>query len=215
VSGSKGPPPRIHVLAGTDGAGKTSVAGATILAKGGLFFDPDAATQRLLAGNPGIARDEANSIAWLEGKRLLERAIAERLDYAFETTLGGKTIASLLERARAKGIEVSVLYVGLASPELHVARVAARVRKGGHAVPEARIRERYDRGRLNLIRLLPRLTELRLFDNSAEADPDGGREPRPRLLLHVRRGRIVSVCALPEAPDWAKPILAAALRAGR
>jgi TolB-like protein len=153
------------------------------------FFAPGAATQRIPAASPGISRDEANGSAWLEGRRLLGRALAE-------------------------DIEVFVWHAGLASPELHVARVAARVRKGGHAVPEARVRERYDRGRLNLVRLLPKLTELRLFDNSEEADPDAGREPHPKLLLHMRRGRIVSVCALPEAPEWAKPILAAAFLAG-
>jgi predicted ABC-type ATPase len=214
VSGPKRRPSRIYVLAGTNGAGKSSIAGAAIRERGADFFDPDAATRRIHAANPGISGDEANSSAWLEGRRLLERAIAERLDYAFETTLGGNTITSLLERALAEGIEVFVWYAGLARPELHVARVAARVRKGGHAVPEARIRERYDRGRLNLVRLLPKLTELRLFDNSEEADPDAGREPHPQLLLHMRRGRIVSVCALPGAPEWAKPILAAAFLVG-
>jgi predicted ABC-type ATPase len=69
---------------------------------------------------------------------------------------------------------VRVWYVGLSSPELHIARVRARVAKGGHDIPEPRIRERYDASRLNLIRLLPRLSELWVYDNSVEADPDAG-----------------------------------------
>ena len=154
---------------------------------------------------------EANAAAWQQGRRLLERAIAERLDFAFETTLGGNTIAALLEKALASGIEVRVWYVGLRSPELHIARVRARVAKGGHDIPEATIRDRYDRGRLNLIRLMPRLTELRVYDNSEEADPHTGAAPEPMLVLHVVRGRVVGSCDLTRTPEWAKPIVAAAV----
>jgi hypothetical protein len=90
-------------------------------------------------------------------------------------------------------------------------RVAARVAKGGHDIPQARIRERYDRGREHLIALLPTLTEMKLYDNSAEADPDAGAAPRPKLLLHMTAGRITTMCATEEVPGWAKPIVAAAL----
>jgi predicted ABC-type ATPase len=204
--------PCIYVAAGTNGAGKSSIAGATLRKNHADYFNPDEATRKIQAANPDIDGDAANGAAWMEGKRLLERAIAERCDFAFETTLGGKTISGLLEEALAKGIEVRVWYAGLSSPELHVARVRARVRKGGHDIPEAKIRERYDSGRLNLIRLLPKLTALRLFDNSEEADPDAGVPPVPKLLLHMERGRIISHCDLSLTPDWAKPILAAAFR---
>lgn len=106
-----------------------------------------------------------------------------------------------------------VWYVGLSSPELHVARVRARVAKGGHDIPEPRIRERYDASRLNLIRLLPRLHELWVYDNSVEADPDAGVAPAPRLVLHLRRGAIVGPRDLSLTPEWAKAIVAAAMKA--
>ena len=170
------------------------------------------ATRRIQSANPGISLDEANGAAWLEGKRLLDRAIEERSDFAFETTLGGNTIAGLLEEALAKGMDVRVWYTGLATPELHIARVRSRVAKGGHDIPEAKIRERYDNGRLDVVRLLSKLTELKVFDNSEEADPDAGAAPLPTLLLHLDRGSVVSCCDLQTAPDWVKPILAAALR---
>lgn len=205
--------PWIYVLAGTNGAGKSSIGGAALIQHRAEYFNPDDATRRIQSANPGIGRDEANSAAWMEGKRLLERAIAERCSFAFETTLGGKTISRLLEEALSRGIEVRVWYAGLSSPELHIARVRSRVQKGGHDIPEARIRERYDSGRLNLIRLLPELTELKLYENSEEADPDAGAAPEPKLLLHMERGRIVSSCDLSLTPDWAKPILAAAFQA--
>jgi predicted ABC-type ATPase len=203
--------PCIYVLAGTNGAGKSSIAGAMFLDQGVEYFNPDEAARQILAANAGITQTQANGAAWEEGKRLLQRAIAERLDFAFETTLGGRTITALLEEAVAAGIEVRIWYVGLMSPELHVARVRSRVEKGGHDIPEERIRERYYSSRLNLIRLLPGLTELRAYDNSEEADPDTGLEPQPRLILHLRRGAIVTSCDLRLTPEWARPIVAAAM----
>jgi len=204
--------PCIYVLAGTNGAGKSSVAGAMFRAQGAEYFNPDEAASHSLSADPGMARAEANSAAWRQGKRLLERAIAERLSFAFETTLGGHTITALLDSALSAGIEVRIWYVGLASVELHIARVRARVAKGGHDIPEARIRERYDRSRLNLIQLMPKLSELRVYDNSEEADPDAGVAPEPDLLVHMARGKIVSSCNFAVTPQWAKPILATAIK---
>jgi predicted ABC-type ATPase len=201
-------------LAGTNGAGKSSIAGAMFLAKGVQYFNPDAAAGEIASRNPGISQIEANSAAWQEGKRLLERAIAEKLDFAFETTLGGRTIAGLLEKALAEGIEVCIWYVGLASVQLHIARVKSRVEQGGHAIPEERIRERYVQSRFNLIRLLPKLTELLLYDNSVEADPSAGETPQPKLLLHMVRGKMTRSCDPFEMPEWAKPIVAAAINLG-
>jgi predicted ABC-type ATPase len=203
---------RVYVLAGTNGAGKSSIAGAMLLRQRVEYFDPDEAARRILAANPGISQTRANGAAWHEGKRLLERAIAERLDFVFETTLGGRTITGLLERAASLGIEVRMWYVGLSSPEHHIARVRARVAKGGHDIPESRIRERYHASRLNLIRLLPSLSELWVYDNSEEADPDAGMAPEPKLVVHIRRGAIVGPRDLSRTPDWAKAIVAAAMK---
>lgn len=201
----------IYVLAGTNGAGKSSIGGAAIRQKGADYFNPDEATQRIRSSNPHMSERDANSAAWHEGKRLLEDAIANRLVFALETTLGGDTITGLLSRAIAEGIEVRMWYVALATPDLHIARVRARVVRGGHDIPESKIRERYERSRINLIRLLPRLTELRVFDNSVEADPAAGSAPMPVLVLHMVTGIIVETCDLSKVPEWAKPIVAAAL----
>lgn len=203
--------PSIYVLAGTNGAGKSSIAGATIRARGADYFNPDEAARLILSANPGIDPVEANSRAWLQGKRLLERAISARADYAFETTLGGNTIPALLEQASDQGFAVRVWYVGLEGAELHLARVRARVAAGGHDIPEAKIRERYDGSRRNLIRLLPKLAELSLFDNSAEGDPERGDTPRPLMVLSMLDGRILATCPLPEVPEWAKPVFVGAL----
>jgi predicted ABC-type ATPase len=202
------------VLAGANGAGKSSVAGAMYQAMGGAYFNPDEIARQFRTANPEVTLAEANSAAWRQGKRLLEHAIAERLTLAIETTLGGQSLTDLLDSACSVGLEVRIWFVGLSSPELHLARVRARVAKGGHDIPEAAIRKRYDSSRLHLIRLLPRLTELRVYDNSEEGDPDAGVRPQPKLLLHVARGKIFSSCDLAAAPEWAKPILAVAFGQG-
>jgi len=207
--------PCIYVLAGANGAGKSSIGGAVIRRMGADYFNPDEATQRIKAARPHLSEREANIAAWHEGKRLLEAAIAERLTFAFETTLGGDTMTARLRQALTKGIDVRVWYVGLETPELHLARVRARVARGGHDIPETRIRERFERSRVNLIRLLPHLTELRVFDNSVDADPASGRSPLPLLVLHMLKGAIASICELPRVPGWAKPIVAAAMAPAR
>ena len=183
-----------------------------LLKSGAEYFNPDEVARRFVSAYPGMTQEEANGAAWQEGKRLLERAISERLNFAFETTLGGRTMTALLRKALSEKIEVRIWYVGLASPELHIARVRSRVASGGHDIPEAKIRERYDRSRLNLVDLLPKLTELRVYDNSEEGDPRRGIAPRPRLLLHMDHGRVEYLCDLVSTPRWAKPILAAAIK---
>jgi predicted ABC-type ATPase len=204
--------PRIYVLAGVNGAGKSSIGGAAFRQFGGDYYNPDEAAGQLMAANANLTQADANSAAWREGVRLLERAIDQRLDYAFETTLGANTIPRLLAQAASDGFEVYVWYAGLSTPELHIARVQARVRRGGHDIPEADIRRRYEHSRINLIALIGHLTALRLYDNSIDADPADGKTPEPLLALQMERGRILNPQDLPRTPNWAKPIVAAALK---
>ena len=206
--------PRIYVLAGVNGAGKSSIGGAAFRASGADYYNPDEAARALMTANPGLKQTDANSAAWHQGKRLLEQAMARRFDFAFETTLGANTIPRLLVEAALQGTEVHVWYAGLSHPELHIERVRARVRKGGHDIPEADIRRRYEHSRLNLIHLLPQLTALRVYDNSVDADPATGQAPTPRLVLHLDHGKIAGPADLSQTPDWAKPIVAAALKLG-
>ncbi len=179
--------------------------------EGGVFFDPDHATREFMEADPGLGLADANSRAWHKGKDLLERAIAEGLEYNFETTLGGHTIPRLLEQAADSGSAIRIWYVGLSSLDLHIERVRARVKKGGHDIPEGKIRDRYDRSRLNLIRLIPQLTELVVYDNSRERDPDSNDAPEPVLILHLRDGQMKELCKLSRVPHWAKPIVLAAV----
>lgn len=202
---------RIFVIAGVNGAGKSSIGGAALTARNLPFYNPDLTARGLLEENPGMSIEAANAHAWEAGRKGLERALEGGLNFAFETTLGASTIPDMLMAGARDGAQLSMWYAGLSSPELHLQRVRSRVASGGHDIPARKIRERYVGSRANLVRLLPHLASLRLYDNSAENDPKAGNPPRPVLLLHLEAGRIVSHIALGEVPHWAKPILASAL----
>ena len=204
--------PFVLVLAGVNGAGKSSVGGALLAEHGLAWFNPDSYARELVA-QLGLEVEEANARAWEYGRAQLAAAIAGRRNHAFETTLGAHTIPDLLAQA-ARSHDVVMIFCGLATAELHLRRVQARVAAGGHDIPVEKIRERWTRSRMNLIRLLPLLARLQVFDNSAEAAP-GEPIPDPVLLLEMAGGRLLfpaadDAAALAATPDWARPILQAA-----
>src|SRR5690349_481892 len=168
--------------------------------EGGNYYNPDEAARKLLAANPRLTQSEANAHAWQRGRDLLEQSIDKNLDFAFETTLGGNTIPRLLAGAAARGAHLYVWYVGLSNLEQHIRRVRTRVRQGGHDIPEAMIRRRFEHSRLNLIALLPALTALRMYDNSAEADPAAGKTPMLKPVLLMEHRKILNPEELARAP---------------
>ena len=204
--------PIIFVLAGVNGAGKSSIGGEAVARKGLGWFNPDTFTRKL-AAESGLDLATANARAWAEGVRQLDQAVAGGLSHAFETTLGGWTIPAKL-KAAARSHDVEIWFCGLASPDLHVARVKVRVANGGHDIPEAKIRERYTRALGNLIDLMPHLSYFRAYDNSATVLP-GMPVPDPFLVLETHGPRVVyptDAESLKITPDWAGPIVEAALQ---
>lgn len=211
---SRRPRPFIFVLAGINGAGKSSVGGHLLAEHGLAWFNPDSYARALLAAQH-VPLEDANAAAWHFGRAQLEEAVAERRNFAFETTLGASTIPNLLIEASATH-DVAMWYCGLASVDLHLRRVKARVASGGHDIPEAKIRERWAGSRRNLIRLLPHLARLQVFDNSAEVGR-GRPIPEPILLLEMTKAKIRSPDPadprqLAAIPDWARPVVEAAIR---
>ncbi|MCH8473626.1 MAG: zeta toxin family protein [Opitutales bacterium] len=204
--------PQLYVLAGVNGAGKSSIGERIFNAQGSVVYNPDTIARKILALHPAISPALANGYAWQIGKSLLEQALREGKDYLFETTLGGRTIPRLLLDAARSGHRLHLWFCGLESPELHLRRVRARVAGGGHDIPEEKIRERWDGSRRNLIRLLPVIHHLRVYDNSAEADPALGKAPRPVLLLEMKNRKITAPADLSGAPEWAQAIIAAAIK---
>ena len=207
------PKPVLFVLAGVNGAGKSSIGGHLLKQAGATWFNPDTFARELIAAT-GCGQEEANGHAWAEGVRRLDAAIARRRNYAFATTLGGRTIAEKI-LAATRTHDVMMWFFGLASADLHIHRVRTRVASGGHDIPERRIRERYPKAVLNLIALMPHLAHLRVYDNSTEA-AIGEAVADPILVLDMKAGKLTwplprDQDALGATPDWAKPIVEAAL----
>jgi predicted ABC-type ATPase len=203
---------RIVVAAGTNGAGKSVIAGEFLAARAkGAYFNPDLAAKSMV-DKDGLTLTEANARAWTHGFELLTRSIDRNESFSFETTLGGNSITQALMRAASAGLEVFIFFVGLDSPERHIARVSARVLRGGHPIPANKIRDRYPKSLANLIKLLPCANEVRIYDNSDES-ADG--TPRARLVLSLSRQRIVNPSLdelVATAPAWARPVVAAAIK---
>lgn len=207
--------PVLYVLAGVNGAGKSSVGGHLLRRAGLDWFDPDVFARELMA-RIGGDQAEANAAAWHEGMRRLDAAIAHGTHYAFETTLGGRTVPARIRAATASH-DVMMWFCGLSSPARHIARVRARVAAGGHDIPERKIRERYPAAQVNLIALMPHVAHLRVYDNSTDVAP-GERVPDPVPVAEMIAGKLIWP-VLPEdlrrTPEWAKPLLEAALTCQR
>jgi predicted ABC-type ATPase len=143
--------PRVVVLAGINGAGKTT-ASRRLLAdvlKIPTFVNADAIARGLNGLNPEAESFRAGRIMFDQMNDLTRR----REDFAFETTLSARTYAVWLRELRTTGYEVFLYYYWLRSPELAITRVAQRVQAGGHFVPDADIRRRYARSVRNFLEL--------------------------------------------------------------
>ncbi|WP_313207800.1 AAA family ATPase [Stenotrophomonas sp.] len=206
--------PFLYVLAGVNGAGKSSVGGHVLREAGLDWFNPDTFA-RGLRELSGLSQAEANAQAWQEGVNRIRDALDQGRNHAFETTLGGNSIAALLHEA-SHSHDVLMWFCGLSSPEQHIARVQARVRSGGHPINEADIRRRWPLAQQNVVRLMPVLAQLQVYDNSADAAP-GEAVPDPQLLLQMEDGQVLypepdDLVQLAATPAWATPLLEAALR---
>jgi len=157
--------PALIVLAGPNGAGKTT-ASRTLLAETlrlMTFVNADLIAQGLAGFDPDSAAVEASRI-------MLERLHTlgeQRANFAFETTLAGRSLAGWLQGLRKSGYSVHLVYFWLETAELAVARVAQRVRQGGHHVPEGTIQRRYGRSVHNFFQLYCQVvTSWEVYDNS-------------------------------------------------
>jgi predicted ABC-type ATPase len=165
--------PSVVVLAGPNGAGKTT--SASWLLKGSLgvseFVNADVIAQGLSAFAPDAAALAATEVM----VQRIRKLAAQRVDFAFETTLAGRSLAPWLRGLIADNYRFRLVFLWLPSSEMAAQRVAGRVRMGGHDVPEETIRRRYDRGLRNFFRLYqPLATTWRFYDNS--------RGQRPKLV---------------------------------
>lgn len=156
--------PRVAVLAGINGAGKTTASKWALEAlRIPAFVNADTIARGLNGLNPEAEAVRAGRIML----KHMDDLAAARADFAFETTLAARTYAGWLSGLKASGYEVYLLYYWLNSPELAINRVAERVRAGGHHIPDATIRQRYAKSVRNFFELYrPVVTEWRVYDNT-------------------------------------------------
>lgn len=158
----------LYIIAGPNGAGKTTLS-YTILPE--IFDCEDFVNADEIAR--GLSPFNVEKAAIKAGRIMLER-ISELLEngesFAFETTLSTRSYVNLINRAKAKGYEIILLFLALESVNLAVERVEIRVSEGGHNIPPDTIKRRYEVGLKNLFNLyIPIVDKWMLVDNSSES----------------------------------------------
>jgi len=169
----------VYVIAGSNGSGKTTFARMFLpeYVKCPNFVNAD-----LIA--LGLAPFEPSRAAIKAGKLVLQQIheFAQRgLDFAFETTLSGKSYAKLLSALKSKGYALHLFFLWIPSPELAIARIKDRVAEGGHDVPAEDVRRRFIRGVNNFRSYGALFDSWMLFDNS---------KVKPFLIAKKRNGHL-------------------------
>lgn len=170
--------PHCLVLGGPNGAGKSTLAPVLLSRAVGVrhFVNADV----IARGLSGFAPE---AVALEAGKTMLRRLdelVARRESFAFESTLSARSFAPWLQKIRASGYHVAIVFVWIANADLAVARVHERVRLGGHGLPEADIRRRYARCTMNFTSLyIPCADGWEVYDNTS---------PPPRLIASGSSG---------------------------
>ncbi|MDP3671506.1 MAG: zeta toxin family protein [Telluria sp.] len=157
--------PRIIIIAGPNGAGKTTFASEFLPGEAAcpVFVNADLIAAGLAPFAPETAALQAGRLMLQE----LARHFAARTSFAFETTLSGRGYLRLIKEWQTAGYRVKLIFLQLASPEEAIARVAQRVRQGGHDIPEAVVRRRFAAGKDNFERLYaPLVNAWALYDNA-------------------------------------------------
>jgi predicted ABC-type ATPase len=159
------PTKKIVIIAGPNGAGKTTFATEFLPYEGGhpVFVNAGLIAAGLSPFNPEAAAFRAGRLMLEE----IDRHAAAGHNFAFETTLAGHTYATRITRWRAAGFTVKLIFPALRSPDEAIARVALRVRQGGHNVQPEVIKRRFESGVRHFLEIYRhRVDYWQWFDNS-------------------------------------------------
>lgn len=158
---------KIVIIAGANGAGKTTFAREFLPHEANC---PDFINADLIAA--GLSPFNPDAAAIRAGKLMLEEIasrVAQRRSFAFETTLSGRGYARMIPVWRNAGYKVKLIFLSLASAEVAIARVAMRVRQGGHNIPEYVVTRRFESGMRNFQEIYRNNVDLwQWYDNSDE-----------------------------------------------
>jgi len=157
-------PPRLTIIAGANGCGKSTFTRRSSFVYDIPLLDPDAIGKALQPTIPGTSAVAAARHVLIAA----QEHIHKRESFAVETTLSGQGYLRMMIDARARNFEVVLVYIGTENVELNLARIRDRVLTGGHDVPELDVRRRYTRSFENLPAAISRADHTILFDNSSE-----------------------------------------------
>lgn len=162
--------PNLYIIAGCNGAGKTTASMSVL---------PEVLDCREFVNADEIAKGlspfKPEEVAIEAGRLMLQRIdtlLSRHVSFAIETTLATRSYKNLVERAKASGYQVILLFFWLSSPEMAEMRVAQRVASGGHNIPKDVIHRRYWAGLRNLFEIFVPIVDLwSLYDNNTETQP--------------------------------------------
>jgi predicted ABC-type ATPase len=183
--------PIIVVVAGSNGAGKSTFYESHLKWTGLRFINADVIAREL--------RTDADSAA-LQADAFRRDLVARNESFIFETVFSDPVKAKIafLEEAISYGYCIVVCFVGLSNHEISVERVAMRVSQGGHDVPEEKLRSRFPRTLNNLEFAIRRLPDVLIYDNSDLSLPY-------REIIQFSHGQILIESG--PIPDWLRPHL--------
>ena len=156
---------RVIIIAGPNGAGKTTFAHEFLPYEAAcpVFVNADLIAAGLAPFDPASAAVRAARIMLGE----LDTHFRNRTSFAFETTLAGRGYLKSIAKWQEAGYSVKLLFLRLNSVEEAIARVALRVKQGGHHIPEDVIQRRYRAGFTNFQNLYsPLVNSWAVYDNS-------------------------------------------------
>ena len=159
--------PTCWIIAGPNGAGKTTFALKYLprLASCNNFVNADL----IAAGISPLAPEKELLAASKIFLKEIKSFIDKKVDFAFETTLSGKTYLKLIDDLVNQGWEVELLYLALPDANVSKLRVAERVKHGGHNIPEKDIIRRFPRSLYNLLEFYAKIcTRTKCFMNNSE-----------------------------------------------
>ena len=184
----------LYIISGCNGAGKTT-ASYTVLPEildCREFVNADEIARGLSPFNPDSMAIEAGRLML----KRIEELLCRNETFSIETTLATRSYLNLVQRAQAKGYTVRLLFFWLNSPELALQRVAERVSKGGHNIPEPIVRRRYVAGINNLFQLFMNEVDYwTIYDNSeypAVQVASGGKDDEVIIIIESTYNRIVN-----------------------
>lgn len=160
--------PELFIVVGPNGSGKSSALFETQIDKTIVFVNPDDIAREEYSHIEDV--DKRNELAWINCNAKRDALLAEGVTFGFETVGSHPSKVEFMNRAKELGYQVTLLFVATNDPEINIRRIAARVRQGGHGVPEDKVRSRYYRTLRLLKDYFAVADSAFVWDNSLEAE---------------------------------------------